>query len=38
MTDEAHFYLTGFVNKQNFTYWGMEKPKNEMKKNYIHNA
>ena len=24
MTDEAHFHLNGFVNKQNFGYWGVE--------------
>jgi hypothetical protein len=26
MTDEAHFYLSGFVNKQNFRYWAAENP------------
>lgn len=26
MTDEAHFYLSGFVNKQNFRYWAPENP------------
>ena len=24
MTDEAHFHPNGFVNKQNFRYWGVE--------------
>ena len=23
MTDETHFYLNSFVNKQNFKYWGL---------------
>jgi len=26
MTDEAHFHLNGFVNKQNFRFWGGENP------------
>ncbi|GBN35678.1 hypothetical protein AVEN_121275-1 [Araneus ventricosus] len=25
-TDEAHFYLNGFVNKQNWRFWGSENP------------
>jgi len=25
-SDEAHFYLNGVVNRQNFRYWGSEKP------------
>ncbi len=25
-TDESHFYLNGFVNKQNMRIWGTEKP------------
>ena len=25
-TDEAHFYLNGLVNKQNYRFWGSEKP------------
>lgn len=25
-TDEAHFHLDGYVNKQNYRYWGTEKP------------
>ena len=27
LIDEAHFHLNGFVNKQNFKYWGMENPR-----------
>jgi hypothetical protein len=27
MSDEAHFHLSGFVNKQNFRYWAIENPK-----------
>ena len=27
MTDEAHFHLNGFVNKQNLRYWGVENPR-----------
>ena len=27
MTDEAHFHLIAFVNKQNFRYWGVEYPR-----------
>lgn len=26
-TDEAHFWLDGYVNRQNFRVWGTEKPK-----------
>lgn len=25
-SDEAHFYLNGYVNKQNYRYWGSENP------------
>ncbi len=25
-TDESHFYLNGYVNKQNMRIWGTEKP------------
>lgn len=28
MTDEAHFHLNGFVNKQNNRFWGSQNPKN----------
>ena len=27
MSDEAHFYLGGYVNKQNFCIWVSENPK-----------
>ena len=27
MSDEAHFHLEGYVNKQNCRIWGSEKPK-----------
>lgn len=26
MSDEAHFHLSGYVNKQNFRYWAAEQP------------
>ena len=26
MTDEAHFHLSGYVNKQNYRYWAPENP------------
>jgi hypothetical protein len=26
MSDEAHFHLSGFVNKQNFHYWSATNP------------
>jgi len=26
MTDEAHFHLSGYVNKQNYHYWAPENP------------
>lgn len=26
-SDEAHFHLTGFVNKQNYRYWAAENPR-----------
>lgn len=25
-TDEAHFWLNGYVNKQNYRFWGQENP------------
>ena len=27
MSDEAHFHLAGYVNKQNYRIWGSENPK-----------
>ena len=27
MTNEAHFHLDGFVNKQNARFWASENPK-----------
>jgi hypothetical protein len=27
MSDEAHFHLCGYVNKQNFRFWGTENPR-----------
>lgn len=27
MSDEAHFHLGGYVNKQNYRFWGVENPK-----------
>ena len=27
MSDEAHFYVSGFVNKQNFHYWSHANPR-----------
>jgi len=26
MSDEAHFHVSGFVNKQNFRYWSQANP------------
>ena len=31
-SDEAHFHLSGFVNKQNFRYWADENPQNLIEK------
>lgn len=27
MSDEAHFHLSGYVNKQNYRFWGTENPR-----------
>ena len=27
MSDKAHFYLRGYVNKQNYRIWGQKNPK-----------
>ena len=27
MSDEAHFHVRGFVNKQNFRYWSQASPR-----------
>jgi hypothetical protein len=37
MTDEAHFYLPGYVNKQNFQYWAEENP-HQLHQQPLHNA
>ncbi|XP_015795585.1 uncharacterized protein LOC107371953 [Tetranychus urticae] len=36
-TDEAHFYLDGFVNRQNYRFWGSERPVFQLEKN-LHPA
>uniref|UniRef100_A0A0K0EGX0 DDE_3 domain-containing protein n=1 Tax=Strongyloides stercoralis TaxID=6248 RepID=A0A0K0EGX0_STRER len=33
MSDEAHFQLDGYVNRQNFRCWGTENPKSTIPKN-----
>ncbi|KAI5739696.1 hypothetical protein M8J77_022292 [Diaphorina citri] len=35
-SDEAHFHLNGFVNRQNFRYWGAENPR-ELHKKPLHS-
>jgi len=32
MSDEAHFHLCGFVNKQNFRYWSQANPSSTSRK------
>ena len=34
MSDEAHFHLAGYVNKQNFRYWADSNLKNFMNSHY----
>ena len=35
MTDEAHFQLTGYVNKQNYRFWADTNP-NELHERLLH--
>ncbi|KAI5721907.1 hypothetical protein M8J76_000717 [Diaphorina citri] len=35
-SDEAHFHLNGFVNRQNFRYWGAENPR-ELHEKPLHS-
>jgi hypothetical protein len=37
MMDEAHFHLSGSVNKQNFRYWAAENP-HELHQCPLHSA
>lgn len=37
MSDEAHFHLDGFVNKQNFRYWSETNPQ-ELHERPLHSA
>jgi hypothetical protein len=36
MSDEAHFHLSGFVNKQNFRYWA--KNSYQLRQKPLHSA
>ena len=37
MSDEAHFHLTGYVNKQNYRYWADSNPK-EVHERPLHSS
>lgn len=37
ISDEAHFHLSGFVNKQNFRYWAQDNPR-EFHQRPLHSA
>jgi len=37
MSDEAHFHLTGYVNKQNYRYWADNNPK-EVNEHSLHSS
>lgn len=37
MSDEAHFHLTGYVNKQNYRYWADNNPK-ELHERPLHSS
>jgi hypothetical protein len=37
MTDEAHFHISGCVNKQNFHYWAEENPQ-QLHQRLLHSA
>ena len=34
MSDEVHFYLNGFFNKQNSKFWGFDNPRNIMQHHF----
>ena len=36
MSDEAHFHLSGYVNKQNYRYWAPENPQ-ELNQRPLHS-
>ena len=38
LSDEAHFHLDGFVNRQNCRIWGSENPHVTVEKKCIHNV